>query len=270
MIRDLRYPEDARHVVDSLHRGLQYDAAVAVLGKSRHQLGSANLPDLGTGFKFGGRQADEAVRRDAPGLLSRFSLISMVSRTERHAQLLLLQRRVIEKLGPSGRKIRPELMWRILRQVHQEARGGPVKVCSELVVTKPSPELLQQIAWLGGIVKVRNCPAHRLGNVSIEDVKPTGVTLEATKDTDTLKVVWLRLKASINGKEIETFPHQGGGDLQCEFVQHQREWKIGDQIEVTPEECQAIGLSLSLLGNRLLAEFESEINACLASWTTST
>jgi hypothetical protein len=46
-------------------------------------------------------------------------------------------------------------------------------------------------------------------------------------------------------------------------VEYQREWKVGDQIEVSPQECQAIGISLSLLGNQLLADFESEINARL-------
>jgi len=121
------------------------------------------------------------------------------------------------------------------------------------------------MAWLEGIVKVRNCLAHRLGQVSLEDVKPSGVPLEQTKDTDTLKVVWLRLRASLNGAEIKTFPHQGGGNLECQFVEYQREWRVGEQIEVSPEECQAIGMSLSFLGNQLLADFESEINARFAS-----
>jgi hypothetical protein len=262
MIPDLQYPEDARRVIDFLHKGLQYDAAIAVLGLGRNQLGE--LPDLSTGIKYGNREADEAVRRDAPGLLSRFSLISMVSRIERHAQLLLLQRRVIEELGTTGEKMRPEAMWKILRRVHTEARGGPVKLCSELVVTKPSSALIERMAWLEGIIKVRNCLAHRLGQVSLEDVKPSGVPLEATKDTDTLKVVWLRLKTFINGKEIETFPHPGGGRLECLFAEYQREWKIGDQIEVTPAECQAIGMTLSFLGNQLLVDFEAEINSFLA------
>lgn len=268
MIRDLQYPEDARRVIDSLHSGLQYDAAVAVLGLTCSRVGLADMPDLSTGIKFGGRAADEAVRRDAPGLLSRFSLISMVSRIERHAQLLLLQRRVIEELGSTGRKMQPGVMWAILRRVHSEARGGPVKLCSELVVTNPSPALFERMAWLEGIVKVRNCLAHRLGQVSLEDVKPSGVPLDQTKDTDTLQVVWLRLKASLNGTEIKTFPHQGGGNLECQFVEYQREWKVGDQIEVSPEECQVIGMSLSFLGNQLLADFESEINARLASGQT--
>lgn len=268
MIRDLQYPEDARRVIDSLHAGLQYDAAVAVLGLACTHVGLAEVPDLSTGIKFGGRAADEAVRRDAPGLLSRFSLISMVSRIERHAQLLLLQRRVIEELGATDQKMRPEVMWKILRRVHTEARGGPVKLCSELVVTKPSPVLLERMAWLEGIVRVRNCLAHRLGQVSIEDVKPSGTPLDETKDSDTLKVVWLRLKASLNGTEIKNFPHKGGGNLECQFVEYQREWKVREQIEINPQECQAIGMTLSFLGNQLLADFESEINARLTGGPT--
>jgi len=138
VIRDLQYPEDAHRVIDSLHTGLQYDAAVAVLGLTCSRLTLAEVPDTSTGVKLGGRAADEAVRKDAAGLLSRFSLISMVSRIERDAQLLLLQRRVIEELGSTGQKMKPAVMWTILRRVHSEARGGPVKLCSELVVTNPS------------------------------------------------------------------------------------------------------------------------------------
>lgn len=111
MIRDLIYPDDARKVVDSLHSGLRYDAAVAVLGNTCSETPlKGNGPDFSTGIRYGGIEEDQAVRRDAKGLLSRFSLISMVSRFEAHAQLLLLQRRVLEELGRSGRKMVPERM----------------------------------------------------------------------------------------------------------------------------------------------------------------
>jgi hypothetical protein len=184
---------------------------------------------------------------------------------EKQGQTLLLQRRVIEELGSTGRKMKPDVMWQIRRRVHSEARSGLVKLCSEIVVTNPSRALLARMAWLEGIVKARNCLAHRLGLVSLEDVRPNGVALEQTRDSDTLKVVWLRPKVSIGGTEIKSFPHEGGGDVKLEFVEYQREWKIGDQIEVTPQECQAIGISLSLLGIQLLADFESEMNAHLTS-----
>lgn len=261
MIRDLQYPEDARRVIDSLHKGLQYDAAIAVLGLASSNLTlDSTMPDFSTGIRYGGHEEDKAVRRDAPELLSRFSVISMVARVERHAQLLLLQRRVLEELGTSSKKMRSDALWQILRRVHRESRSGPVKLCSELVVQKPSTELSDRMKWLDGIVRVRNCLAHRLGQVQIEDVKPVGKSIEETKDSDSLNVVWLRLKASINGKEIKSFPHKGGGNLQCHFEEYERKWKIGDQIDITPPECQAIGLSLALLGTQLLADFESEMN----------
>ncbi len=264
MIRDLQYPEDARRVIDSLHKGLQYDAAIAVLGLAASNLPlDGTTPDFSTGIRYGGYEEDKAVRRDAPGLLSQFSLISMVARVERHAQLLLLQRRVLEELGVSGNKMRPDAMWNILRRVHQEVRRGPAKLCSELIVENPSTELSSRMEWLDGIVRVRNCLAHRLGKVQIEDVKPVGKSIEETKDDDTLKAVWLRLKVSINGEEIESFPHKGGGNVQGRFEEYEREWRIGDQIRITPTECQAIGMSLSFLGNQLLADFVTEMNSFL-------
>jgi hypothetical protein len=263
-IRDLEYPEDAQRVIASLHAGLRYDAAVAVLGlaAAKAELGGDG-PDFTVGVRYGGRAEDEAVRRDAPGLLSRFSLVSMVSRIDRHAQHLLLQRRVLEHLGGPDTRMEPGAMWGILRRVASESRQGIVKLCSALVVEEPSSGLSERMEWLEGLVRVRNCLAHRLGQVQIEDAKPPESPLEETKDSDTLKVSWLRLKASLNGVELKSFPHQGGGQLDVRFEEDQREWRVGDQIEVAPSDCQAIAMSLSLLGNQLLADFEREMNRAL-------
>jgi hypothetical protein len=260
-IRDLVYPGDARKVIDSLLSGLRYDGAVAVSGRV---LKNAPLPDKGpdfsTGIRVGGRAEDEAVRRDAEGLLARLALISMVSRVEVHAQDLLLQRRVLEELGSTGARMVPARMWSILKRVYQEARSGPVKLCSELVITRPSPLLLARMKWLEGVYRVRNCLAHRLGQVQIIDVKPTRKSLEDTKDQDTLKVVWLKPVALLDGKEIEEFPHKGGGNLQVPLREYDREWTIGDTIHVTSEDCQAIAISLSMLATELLQCFENEMN----------
>ncbi len=266
MIRDLRYPDDARKVIDALHGGLRYDAALAVLGNACGKLPlKGDGPDFSTGIRCGGRAEDEAVRRDAVGLLSRFSLISMVSRFEHHALLLLLQRRVIEELGSSNRKMRPTAMWKILRCVHSEARRGLIKVCSELTVKEPSPQLMARMNWLAGIYKVRNCLAHRLGTVQMEDVKRPGTRIEDIQEDDKLRVVWLRLKASIGSEEITSFPYttSGPNNVSLAFDEYEREWKIGEQIEITPLECQGIAMSLSMLGNQLLADFEREMNSVL-------
>lgn len=264
-IRDLAYPDEARKTIDSLLSGLKYDAAIAVSGRV---LKNAPLPDNGpdfsTGIRLGGRAEDGAVRRDAEGLLARLALISMVSRVEVHAQSLLLQRRVLEELGPTRARMVPGRMWSILKRTHEEARRrGPVKLCSELVVTKPSPPLLARMKWLEGVNRVRNCLAHRLGQVQIVDVKPKGKALEDTKDDDTLKVVWLKPVALVDGKEIEEFPHKGGGNLEVSFREYEREWAIGQKIDVTSEDCQAIAFSLSMLATELLRCFESEMNEFL-------
>jgi hypothetical protein len=260
-IRDLAYPDDAHKTVDSLLSGLKYDAAIAVSGRA---LKNTPLPDKGpdftTGIRVGGRAEDENVRRDAEGPLARLALISMVSRVEVHAQNLLLQRRVLEELGSTGKHMTPARMWSTLKRAHQEARSGPVKLCSELVVTKPSAPLVARMKWLEGVYRVRNCLAHRLGQVQIVDVKPAGKTLEDTTDHDTLKAVWLKPVALLNGKEIENFPHEGGGHIEVSFREYEREWAIGQKIDVTTEDCQAIAMSLSMLATELLRCFETEMN----------
>lgn len=239
------------------------------MASAKLELKEGTQPDFSTGIRYGGRIEDEAVRRDAAGLLSRFSLISMVSHIEQHAQLLLLQRRVIEEMVSTGQRLDSKSMWKILRGVHKDSLSGPVKLCSELVVKEPSIELASKMNWLDGIVRVRNCLAHRLGYVQMQDVR-SGKPIEEIKDSDTLKAIWLRLKVSDNGKVIETFPHiSSGKGFDYTFEEFKREWRIGDHIDVTPEECQAIGISLALLANQLLDDFEREINIFLSSTNPS-
>ena len=268
MIRDLIYPEDARKVIESLQAGLRYDATIAALGQGCSQLPvPQNTPDFSTPIRVGGIEEDKAVRRDAVGLLSRFSFISLVSRYEGHARLLLLQRRVLEELGSSGRKMTPERMWNILRRVNKEMRDGPVLVTSQYLVEHPSPALRARMKWLEGTYKVRNCLAHRLGMVEMIDVKPPRAPLESVKDTDTLKAIWLKPKLFIDSQEVVNFPHQHGtqqGKGEVKLEEYEREWKIGDVIHITPDDCQSVALSLSLLGNQVLAEFEQEMNSILA------
>ncbi len=265
LIRDLRYPEDARKELTALCNGLAYDAAVAVAGAVLSKIPLPNaMPDFAVPVRCGGPEQDQAVRRDAPNLFARFSLISMISRFEIHAQNLLRQRRVLEHLkGPNQRMDGPNF-WRILTSVQAESRSGPVKMCDGLVVVKPSAALKEKMEWLEGLYRVRNCLAHRLGRVQIIDVKPSGVPLDQTKDTDTLKAVWLQPRALVNGKEVQLpYTTTEAAQVAIDFRPFVREWKIGEQIDVNPPDCEAIAMSLSILGQQLQTDFESEMNALL-------
>jgi hypothetical protein len=265
MLRDLQYPEDARKALTSLCGGLAYDAAIAVAGVALSQIPPPQgAPDFSVPLRCGGLEQDQAVRREAPILFSRFSLISMISRFEIHAQNLLLQRRVLEHLKGLGKRMDGPNFWRILTRVQAESRSGPVKMCDGLVIAKPSAALREKMEWLDGLYRVRKCLAHRLGMVQMADVKPSGVYLDQTKDNDTLKAVWLQPRFLVDGKEVQlpyTTPHAAQGTL--DFKTYVREWKIGAQIDVDPLECQAIAISLSMLGQQLQTDFEGEMNALL-------
>lgn len=192
----------------------------------------------------------------------------MVSRIDVSAQALLLQRRVIEHCRAPGVKIRGPEFWMILRRVNKESRGGPVKLCGELVVEHPSPELAQRMRWLDGLVRIRNCITHRLGAVQLEDVAPPGKSIQEVQETDRLRAVFLNPTLFIDGVEITTFPHQhgkGDGVGSMRFQETEREWKIGDQIHVTPRDCQDLAISLSFFGNQLFADFTREMNAVIAT-----
>lgn len=264
-IRDLQFPEDARKELNSLCGGLAYDAAVAVAGIALSKIPlPEGAPDFAVPIRCGGLEQDQAVRREAPILFARFSLISMISRFEIHAQHLLLQRRIIEHLKGPGKRMDGPNLWRILIHVQKESKLGPVKMCDGLVVVEPSAALKEKMEWLGGLYRVRNCLAHRLGSVQMVDVKPTGVRLDKTKDDDTLKAVWLRPAVLVDGKEIQ-LPYTTIEAAQgtVEFRPYVREWKIGEQIDVNPLDCQAIAISLSMLGQQLQTDFEGEMNALL-------
>lgn len=179
MIRDLKYPEDARKASDSLVSGLAYDASIAVAGLALSKVPlPQGTPNFSVPIRCGGRDEDHAVRRDAPILFSRLSLINMVSRFDVHSQHLLLERRVLEFLGGPGKKMDPKNLWRILVQVKTESRLGPLKMCEGLIVTKASAALKGRMLWLEGLYRVRNCLAHRLGSVAMIDVKPPGAPLD--------------------------------------------------------------------------------------------
>jgi len=277
MIRDLQYPDDARKVLDALITGLEYDAAFAILGNSLKTLATPRgQPDFGTGIRFGGGKVDHTVRREAPGLCSRFSLISMVSRFESFTESLLLQRRVLEELKTEGVKMSGKKMWEILRSVQRDIRRlSPSQVTLQLLVENPSGELSARVDWLVGINRVRNCLAHRLGIVQMEDVRKPGQSIENVQANDTLRVRWLRIKPLVDGQEIKSFPYQGKGDgkgemkVEVMFEEYEREWKIGDIIHITPGDCQNIATSLSLLGTRVLSEFENEMNSFLQKHNTT-
>ena len=67
------------------------------------------------------------------------------------------------------------------------------------------------------------------------------------------------------GVEIDRFPFEvpAGGKVTFDFEEYERVWSIGDQIDVTPDECQAVAMSLSLLGNQMLSDFLREMNVVL-------
>jgi hypothetical protein len=221
-------------------------------------------PDFRVPYRYGGRAEDDQVRRDAPILLSRLALVSMVGRVDRTAQLLLLQRRVIEQLRSTAAKMDSDSMWRILQSVESESRRGVMKLCTELVVEEPSDALRNRVHRLTGLLRLRNCLAHRLGHVQMIDVVQTGSSIRETRDTDALRASWPQPRAFLDDVEILDWPHAGGRNLQVRFEETQREWKIGDQIELTPLDCQGIAMELSRFGSVLLQDFESEMGRIIS------
>ncbi len=132
-----------------------------------------------------------------------------------------------------------------------------MNLCTQLLVTNPSSELLARMSWLA----VRNCLAHRLGQVQMADVRPAGTPLEQTPEGARLNVTWLEPVATIDGVEISSFPHvaTNGGTVSVELREIDRSWGIGERVDVTATDCQAISISLSLVATEMLRCFVQEI-----------
>ena len=144
--RDLRFPEDARHVHDSLIHGLEYDAAFAILADRMSRIPFDAMPKVALAVRFAPFEAENVVHKELAGLCARLATISMMARFDRANHALLLQRRFLEGLVASDRARMPgpDLL-AIMRRVRQEIRHNSiVKVVNELLVLKPTPELLSR------------------------------------------------------------------------------------------------------------------------------
>lgn len=255
--RDLSFPEDARHVRDSLIHGLEYDAAFTILANRLSRLPFDAIPKEAPAVRFAPFEAENVVHSELAGLCARLATISMVARFDRANHALLLQRRFLEGLVASGhaRMPGPDFL-AIMRRVRQEIRhNSPVKVVKQLLVRKPSPELLSRAKWLEDVYRVRNCLAHREGMVQMED----------TGEADSLRVRWLRMKAKIDGREFTTVPFtvEKAANIELRMEESERTWRIGEPIHLTAADSQDIAVNLALLESRILAEFEAEMGPLL-------
>jgi|LGOV01.1.fsa_nt_gb hypothetical protein len=95
--------------------------------------------------------------------------------------------------------------------------------------------------YLISINKARNCLAHRRGVVAPLDTNPDGI----------LKVMWWAadiFAATPEGKEISLMPPltdgglllEQGGDIKLRFVDRDREFHLGQALELTPRDLSEI------------------------------
>jgi len=260
----LQFPEDAEKTIDSLLSGIKYYASIAVLGDSVENIPDKNFPrpNFTVGIRLGGTKEDKLVKRDAPILLARFSLISIITLFETHTHSLLIQRKLLEEYFNSDHTdIKPDKFWQIQTKVIKLMRSKKSldEIITEELIYKPSKNIRDNMEWLKGIIRVRNCLSHRLGIVGLEDIRPKGVSRVEVISDQSLKVKWIRLQAMINGEEIKTFPHEGGGKVSFDKEEYTREWKIGEEIKITPAECQHLAMTLSELALQIFSEYKKEI-----------
>ena len=104
-------------------------------------------------------------------------------------------------LEGSLKKMDPSNLWRTLTLLRSDNRSsGSVKMCAGLTVAQPSTAVKENMEWLDGLYRVRNCLAHRLGTAQMVDfkqvdVKQAGVPPDKTQNNSSCAHLYNRSRA---------------------------------------------------------------------------
>lgn len=115
------------------------------------------------------------------------------------------------------------------------------------------------LSWFTSVYDLRRCLVHRGGIVGQDDVD----------DTWLLTWVWGKLILSFDGKDVPALPFyaEKGGTLSIRFGDEVHKWHPGKKLRLSAEDCQNIGLSLSIFASQVADELQKGLAAMLSSGT---
>jgi len=180
-----------------------------------------------------------------PTYCSRYAILAMITSCEEYLQRLLLIGRLAALAAQQQRLTTAE-------QFH-EARESCRKEVRRTSVDGLVPEILSSVGkecetvvgleWFRGVYSIKRCLTHRGGRIGPDDVD----------GQETLDVVWRRFVLEVDGDEVVRFPYKvkEGQLVPIGFTDESRSWRLGEAINLTAQECQHVGLSLSIFCKEL-------------------
>jgi hypothetical protein len=195
------------------------------------------LPPAGLVIQLGGPNVDLA--RDTFGTRGvGYAIVTMIGVCEQYLPRLWLAAQLgTRMLRRPERTLRAERFFRLRDQAEGLSQGKNVNglVDDVLAVVGATRADLPSASWLADIYALRNCLVHR-GGIVDEVAAPSG----------SLRVMWRRLVLLGEGGAIEALPLnvEKGGVLNIGYRDAQREWKAGERVALTIQDCADVAHSL--------------------------
>ena len=237
---------DAHSTLNSALGRLAAFAAIAErLGKVPKDI---DLPAANIVMRYGSAPAkdDEApgepeeVRDNFAAYCARFAAIGMVTACEEFLQRVLFIANLGRIAAGSGGGLTGAEFNETKEQTRKEVRNTSVDMLPMRIlrVIEQHADPPDGIEWFRGVYGMRKCLLHRGGIVGTDDVG----------DGEALAATWRTPVIKIGGRAVTQLPVRAdkGESLSVGFEDTVRNWRVGDAVTLTAEECQSIALTLGL------------------------
>jgi hypothetical protein len=229
---------------------------VAVAERLATLPGSLDIPESQMSFRFaaglnreGAAPVDDVITQEVSkrftAYSSRYAVAAMITSLELFVLRLYWVALAYERATQQGDRIGVEQIYQFGDEARKKARYtslvGLIRIVCKQFEIPPENENFDAVA---SIYAARNCLTHRLGVVGPEDVRDGALELK-------FRVV----RMSVDGKLQETIRGtrvNAGSFMELSFQLDQRTFRIGDSVDLTPQDCQSIALTIALMGQWLL------------------
>lgn len=219
--------------------------------------GSLDIPESQMSFRFatglnreGLAPVDDAITHEVSerftAYSSRYAVAAMITSLELFVLRLHWIALAYERATQQGDRIGVDQIYQLGDEARKKARHTSLVeliriVCKQFEI----PSENENFDAVASIYAARNCLTHRLGVVGPEDVRDGALELK-------FRVV----RMSVDGKPQETIRGtrvDAGSLMELSFQLERRTFRIGESVDLTPQDCQSVALTIALMGQWLLS-----------------
>lgn len=237
-------------------RGIERSAMFALLGERLGALPpDVKLPAAEVTVQLGrGPSGEVSPEQDAllaemgpefPTYCNRYAVLAMITSCEEYLQRLLLIARVAAVAAQQQRFTTTEQFHQTHESCRKEVRRTSVDGLVPAILSSvgKESETVVGLEWFRSVYSIKRCLTHRGGRIGPDDVG----------GQETLDVVWRRPVLKFDGDEVVSLPYETKkeGLVSVGFTDESRSWRLGEAINLTAQECQHVGFSLSIFCKEL-------------------